>query len=46
MKQLFRNITLVAVALMLTTTPSDDCFAELKTNHNAAIEMNQNFQYS
>jgi hypothetical protein len=46
MKQLFRNITLVAVALMLTTTACDDGFAELNTNPNAAIEINPNFQFS
>lgn len=46
MKLFFRNIILVAAALMLTTTACDDGFAELNTNPNAAIEINPNFQFS
>lgn len=46
MKPLFRNILLVAVAMMLTTTACDDGFEELNTNPNAAIEINPKFQFT
>lgn len=46
MKHFFRNILLVAVALMLTTTACDDGFDEINTDPNAAIEIDPKFQFS
>ncbi|TXB62049.1 SusD/RagB family nutrient-binding outer membrane lipoprotein [Phaeodactylibacter luteus] len=46
MKLRFKNILLLAVALLMTTTACDEGFGELNTNPNAANEINPKFQFT